>query len=147
MLFRVGPLPAGALEAAAEFHTKMLPAIMELLDPPQDGEGDRPKGGGGGSPQAQRLDDSPLHPAASRRGPPPRAGEGLVVVFTSAPFDRRPWRLAAVQDLARVAAPVRVNAIAGDDEAAIAETLAFLEAAPGVTGQLLAVDGKSGEID
>jgi hypothetical protein len=45
-----------------------------------------------------------------------------------------------VQDLARAAAPARVNGIVGEDEAAIAETLAFLETAPGVTGQLLAVE-------
>ena len=44
-----------------------------------------------------------------------------------------------MQDLARAAAPARVNAIAGNDEAAIAEALAYLEGAPGVTGQLLAV--------
>lgn len=70
---------------------------------------------------------------------PPHPGEDLVLVFTPASRDHRGWRLAAVQDLARAAAPARVNAIAGDDEAAIAETLAYLERAPGVTGQLLAV--------
>jgi hypothetical protein len=53
--------------------------------------------------------------------------------------------LAAVQELAREAAPKRVNGIAGDDPRAIAETLVYLAAAPGITGQLLAVDGKSGE--
>ena len=71
---------------------------------------------------------------------PPHSGEDLVLVFPSAPYDHRSWRLAAVQDLARAAAPARVNAIAGDDEAAIAETLAYVERAPGVTGQLLAVE-------
>ena len=71
--------------------------------------------------------------------------DDLVLVFAPAPYDHRGWRLAAVQSLARVAAPVRVNGVVGDDEAALAETLAFLEGAPGVTGQLIAVDGKPAE--
>ncbi len=50
-----------------------------------------------------------------------------------------------MQDLAREAAPKRVNGIAGDDNEAIAAALAWLASAPGVTGQLLAVDGKSAE--
>jgi hypothetical protein len=71
--------------------------------------------------------------------------EDTAIVFPSAPFDHRNWRLAAVQDLAREAAPRRVNGVAGDDNAAIAATLHWLASAPGITGQLLAVDGKSGE--
>jgi hypothetical protein len=104
--FRVGPLPEGTLEAAAEFYARVLPEIRAELD----------------------LEN------------PPRDGEDLVLVFAPAPQDHRGWRLAAVQDLAREAAPRRVNAIAGANEAAIAESLAWLEQAPGVTGQLLAVD-------
>jgi hypothetical protein len=73
--------------------------------------------------------------------------EALALVFPPAPYDHRGWRLAAVQDLAREAAPKRVNAVAGDDEQAVAKTLAWLEQAPGITGQLLAVDGKSGAKD
>ena len=95
---RVGPLPAGALEAAAEFHAKVLPALISA-----------------------------------------RPGEDLVVVFPPAPYDHRAWRLAAIQDLARAASPARVNAIVGADERVIAETVAYLAAAPGVTGQLLEV--------
>lgn len=68
-----------------------------------------------------------------------------VVVFPSAPYDHRGWRLAAMQDLAREAAPRRVNGVAGDDNEKIAETIDWLASAPGVTGQLLAVDGKSTE--
>ena len=68
------------------------------------------------------------------------AAEGhLVLVFPAAPYDHRGWRLAAVQDLARAAAPRRVNAVVGDDEPAIAQTVDWLAQAPGVTGQLLAV--------
>ena len=64
----------------------------------------------------------------------------LVLLFPAASYDHRGWRLAAVQDLAREAAPKRVNAIAGDDERAIAETVDWLANAPGITGQLLAVE-------
>lgn len=72
-------------------------------------------------------------------------GDALVLVFAPADHSHRAWRLAAVQDLAREAAPKRVNGIAGADETAIASALAYLEGARGVTGQLLAVDGKSAE--
>ncbi|WP_241233514.1 Rossmann fold domain-containing protein [Altericroceibacterium xinjiangense] len=65
----------------------------------------------------------------------------LILVFPAASFDHRGWRLAAVQDLARAAAPKRVNGISGDDEPAVAATVAYLGKAPGVTGQLFAVSG------
>lgn len=69
--------------------------------------------------------------------------DALALVFGATAYDHRGWRLAAVQDLAREAAPARVNAVAGDDEAALSATLDWLARAPGITGQLLAVDGKS----
>ena len=71
---------------------------------------------------------------------PSPEGEAIVLIFPVARYDHRGWRLAAVQDLAREAAPKRVNAVAGDDERAIAATLAWLAQAPGTTGQLLAVE-------
>ena len=98
---RVGPLPHRAIEAAAEFHAKVVPEV--------------------------------LHPSRSQ------AGEDLVLIFPPAPYDHHGWRLAAVQDLARAAAPAKVNGIVGDDAEAIAATLAWLEQAPGITGQLLSV--------
>jgi hypothetical protein len=67
-------------------------------------------------------------------------GEDLTLVFAPADHTHRGWRLAAVQGLAREHAPVRVNAVAGDDEAGIAAALRYLEGAPGVTGQLLPLD-------
>jgi len=67
------------------------------------------------------------------------ASDALALVLPAAAYDHRGWRLAAVQDLAREAAPKRVNAVAGDDER-VAATLEWLAQAPGVTGQLLAVD-------
>lgn len=66
--------------------------------------------------------------------------EALALVFPAAAYDHRGWRLAAVQDLAREAAPKRVNGVAGSDEQAIAATIEWLAQAPGITGQLLAVD-------
>lgn len=74
-----------------------------------------------------------------------RDADNLVLVFAPADHTHRSWRLAAVEELAREAAPKRVNAVVGDEKAAMAETIAYLEAAPGVTGQVLVVDGKSGE--
>jgi hypothetical protein len=68
------------------------------------------------------------------------AEHDLVLVFAPAGHEHRSWRLAAVQELAREFAPRRVNAVVGDDEDAIMAAMRFLDAAPGITGQLLAVD-------
>jgi hypothetical protein len=65
----------------------------------------------------------------------------LVLVFAAAGHEHRAWRLAAVQELARSLAPRRVNGIEGDDEQALAAALAFVDHAPGLTGQLLRLDG------
>ena len=70
-----------------------------------------------------------------------RQGGDLVLVFPPADHTHRDWRLGVVRGLARQFAPVRVNALAGDDEAALAAGAAYLAHAPGVTGQLLPVDG------
>ncbi len=69
----------------------------------------------------------------------------LVVIFPPAPYDHRAWRRAAIADLARAHAPVRVVGLADGEAAAVARTLAYLDAAPGVTGQMLAVDGASAQ--
>lgn len=96
--------------------------------------------------QVERLPDIPLDAAAAFHAgylPQARAalaqGDGLVLVFAPAGHAHRAWRLAAVQELAREAAPKRVNAVAGSDPAMLAETLDFFAGAPGVTGQLLVV--------
>ena len=101
------------------------------------------------APAVVRLDGLPEAPLAAaawfhaeglERARAALAGaDGLVLVFASAGHEHRGWRLAAVQELAREAAPKRVNAVTGADEAAIADAVAFLAAAPGVTGQLLVV--------
>jgi hypothetical protein len=67
------------------------------------------------------------------------SGSDLALVFPAASYDHRGWRLAAVQDLAREAAPSRVNAVAGGDEQALTAAIEWLAQASGVTGQLLAV--------
>jgi hypothetical protein len=74
-------------------------------------------------------------------------GEDLLLIFPSADHTHRAWRLAVVQELARKYAPVRINATASDDEDAIAAAAAYLAGAPGVTGQLLLLDGNgAGEV-
>ena len=99
--------------------------------------------------RVEGLPEAPLHAAAAyyaRYLPEARraleGAEALVLIFSPADHSHRAWRLAAVQELAREAAPARVNALVGDDDAGLAEAGAFLAAAPGVTGQILAVDGK-----
>jgi len=65
----------------------------------------------------------------------------LVLVFPPADHTHRDWRFGVVRGLARQFAPARVNALAGDHEAALAAGVTYLAHAPGVTGQLLPVDG------
>jgi hypothetical protein len=73
------------------------------------------------------------------------ASDDLVVVFDPADYTHRGWRRAAIQQLARDRAPIRVNAVAGDDAQAIDAALRYLGAAPGVTGQYLPLDGNGAE--
>jgi hypothetical protein len=68
-------------------------------------------------------------------------GEDLVLVFEPASHEHHAWRLAVVQQLARDHAPLRVNAIESDDETAIAAAMTYVDQAPGLTGQLLRLDG------
>ncbi|MFT4026963.1 MAG: hypothetical protein QM676_09200 [Novosphingobium sp.] len=74
-------------------------------------------------------------------------GEDVILAFPEADHSHRGWRLAVVRQLARDAAPLRVNALSGGDEAAIAAAVAYLAGAAGVTGQLLALAGDgAGEV-
>jgi len=101
-LYCVGPLPADALAAAAQFHAEDLPKIRQTL-------------GAASSPQ-------------------------FTIVFAPADHTHRAWQLAATQGLARQHAPLRINAIESDDDAAIAAAAAYLASAGGVTGQFLPLD-------
>lgn len=67
--------------------------------------------------------------------------EALVLVFAPADHSHDTWRLAAIQELAREAAPGRVNGIVGSDREAIREVMEYLSLAHGITGQILTVDG------
>jgi len=76
-----------------------------------------------------------------------RAPGHLTLVFAPADHTHGGWRLAAVQNLAREHAPMRVNALVSDDETAIAAAERYLAGAGGVTGQLLPLDGNgAGEV-
>lgn len=70
-----------------------------------------------------------------------RTGD-VVAVLPYADHSHASWRLAAIQELAREAAPFRVNCVEGDDQHAVSEVLGYLQSAPGVTGQILTVDAK-----
>ena len=71
-------------------------------------------------------------------------GGDLAIRFPLADHPHRAWRLAAVQELAREAAPQRVNGVEGHDDPATSATIAWLADAPAITGQLLSVDGNFG---
>ncbi len=64
----------------------------------------------------------------------------LAIILPPAPHDHRDWRLALARDLAREAAPKRINIVAGHHGEARAATLRFLADARGVTGQYLSCD-------
>lgn len=65
------------------------------------------------------------------------ASTALAIILPPAPHDHRDWRLALARDLAREAAPARVNVVAGPSGDALDAVLRFLSDAPGVTGQYL----------
>jgi len=71
----------------------------------------------------------------------PGAGAALTLIFPPADHTHRAWRAAAIAELARAAVPGRVNALAGDDEVAIARAAEWLADAPGITGQCFELDG------
>lgn len=91
--------------------------------------------------EARGLPEAPLDAAAqfsNKVVPIVRAGikGGCIVLFDPADHTHDAWRYAAIAELAREAAPGRVNAIVGSSVDTIRETLSFLESAPGVTGQV-----------
>ncbi len=97
--------------------------------------------------QAIRIEGLPEDPLAAAAQfhaeilPGLRApGDDLLLVFAPADHAHRGWRLAAVQGLARSAVPRRVNGVTAASPAAIDSAIAFLAAAPGVTGQYLTLD-------
>ncbi len=100
--------------------------------------------------EARQLPDSPLDAAAAfhaRILPEARhaAGNDLVLLFDAADHTHQHWRRAAVEELAREATPCRVNGVQGGAGSDVATMCDYLHGAPGVTGQLFALHGNSGE--
>lgn len=76
-----------------------------------------------------------------------QGAESVVLVFEPADHTHRAWRMAAVEGLAREAAPHRINAVESADEAAIAAACTYLHRAPGITGHVLPLDSHgAGEV-
>ena len=97
---------------------------------------------------ARGLAEAPLDAAAEFHAhviPAVRAaiaeGEAVCIMFDPADHTHRAWRVAVVQALAREATPARINAIAAAGDETCVSTLAYLEQAPGVTGQHFPLDG------
>lgn len=65
--------------------------------------------------------------------------EAIAFVFRFGGKSHEGWQRAAIQTLAREAAPRRVNGVVGDGLEATDEVTDWLARAPGVTGQLLSV--------
>jgi hypothetical protein len=119
MRFDIGVLPGAPLAAAAAFFAEVLPLIEHAMIEP--------------------LKQSDADPALAEGEPIAR--EALLLIFAPADHAHQGWRVALVQALAREHAPLRVNAVASNDGAAIAAAEAYLGAAPGVTGQYWPLDG------
>jgi hypothetical protein len=77
------------------------------------------------------------HLAAARALLADPATTALAIILPPVPYDHRDWRQALARDLAREAAPKRVNVVAGVPGTAREDVLRFLADAPGVTGQYL----------
>ncbi|APE28209.1 Rossmann fold domain-containing protein [Aurantiacibacter gangjinensis] len=94
---------------------------------------------------ARDLPDTPLDAAAafhSRIVPQVRrqSGADIAVLLDHADHAHDSWRKAAIEELAREAAPCRLNAVIGPDGEACDAVCAFLDSAPGVTAQLFTTD-------
>lgn len=100
--------------------------------------------------EARELPEAPLDAAAAfhaRILPEARraAGNDLVLLFDPAAHTHEHWRIAAVEELAREAAPCRVNGAVGGSSGDVKAVCDYLDSASGVTGQVFAVDGNPGE--
>jgi hypothetical protein len=104
---------------------------------------------GGGVIFARDLPDVPLDAAAQFYALVPGIRDDfkthpqltLTIVFDPAGHEHHAWRLAAIQALAREVAPAgRVNGLVGKNSDPVQQACEWLQKAPGITGQLLAVD-------
>jgi hypothetical protein len=113
-------LPDAPLDAAAHFHSEHVPVVRRMLKNEWS--------------QIPGILEQAVHSTVETDI------DALAFIFPPAGKDHQGWRLAAIQGLAREAAPKRVNGIVGDDLDAIDSTINWLAEAPGITGQLLAVE-------
>ena len=119
-LIRVEGFGLSPLDAAARFYAEVAPRLL--------GGVARPVGDG---PDLARHDQT----------------GALTLLFAPTDHTHRGWQEAAVASLARSLAPRRINAMVGDDPAAIAAMLGFLEGAEALTGQLFPLDSHgAGEV-
>ena len=102
--------------------------------------------------RVEGLAESPLDASATFHAEwLPRArtavagGTDLALVFAPAGHPHQAWRVAAVQELAREAAPQRVNALSGEDDQRVEAMLDWLAGAAAITGQVLLVDAPGDE--
>lgn len=96
--------------------------------------------------RVEGLPEAPLAAAAAFHAKwlPALPGDtDLLLVFAPADHTHRGWRLAAVQELARAAAPHRVNAIAAATETGILAARSLIDSGQGITGQYLVLDEAS----
>ena len=61
----------------------------------------------------------------------------VTLVLSPGDESHRDWRVASVRDLARIAAPGRVNIVTRGSEESLRTALDYLANAPGITGQYL----------
>jgi hypothetical protein len=112
-------LPEAPLDAAAHFYAEQVPVARKIL-----------------KNEWSQMSDLPDDIVGSMEE---RDFDELVFLFPPAGNEHRGWRLAAIQALAREAAPKRVNGVVGDDLNGTDKVRDWLANAPGITGQLLAV--------
>ncbi len=113
--------PSSPIDAASHFHENILPQVRGALDP-----------------------DSEFWVSV---GELPQTLDGVILFLPDADEAHDAWRLAVVQDLAREAAPRRVNAVVGGSNDEKAQVSEYLRNAPGVTGQIMAVGANPQESD
>ena len=93
--------------------------------------------------RVEGLPEAPLAAAAefyARIAPDLPQATDLLLVFPPADHTHRLWRLAAVQELARAAAPHRVNGVAAVSAAGLAAARVLIDSGQGFTGQYLVLD-------
>jgi len=94
--------------------------------------------------EARGLPDAPLDAAslfASKHLPELRffVKADAHILLDPADHSHDSWRKAMIEELAREAAPGRINAVVGSDADAIKQMLDYLDTASAVTGQIFTV--------